>query len=36
MVLRGKLAVKGMQNGGKTDAHVKYTEKTILKAVISG
>lgn len=28
MVLGGKLAAKGMQNEGKIDAHVKYTEKT--------
>lgn len=27
MALEGKLAVKGMQNKGKIDAHAKYTEK---------
>lgn len=36
MVLGGKLAVKGKQNYGKIDAHVKYTEKNISKVLISG
>ena len=36
MVLGGKLAVKEMQNEGKIDAHVKYTEKTYWRFLFLG